>query len=205
MTAQPTIIIVDDDPGIRESLDGLLRSVGLHVRAFPSVPEFMKEGRPEGPACLVLDVRLPGRSGLEFQRELAALNVYLPIVFITGYGDIPMSVQAIKGGAVEFLTKPFRDQDLLDAIQLGLARDRAWLEQEKAIAALRERFATLTPREREVMALVATGRLNKQIAYDLGISEITVKVHRGQVMRKMQAASLPDLARMADKLGAGEA
>jgi FixJ family two-component response regulator len=200
MTAQPTIIIVDDDPGIRESLDGLLRSVGLQVRAFASVPEFLKEGRPEGPACLVLDVRLPGRSGLDFQRELAALNIYLPIVFITGYGDIPMSVQAIKGGAVEFLTKPFRDQDLLDAIQLGLARDRAWLEQEKAIAALRERFATLTPREREVMALVATGRLNKQIAYDLGISEITVKVHRGQVMRKMQAASLPDLARMADKL-----
>jgi FixJ family two-component response regulator len=200
MTAQPTIIIVDDDPGIRESLDGLLRSVGLQVRAFASVPEFLKEGRPEGPACLVLDVRLPGRSGLDLQRELAALNIYLPIVFITGYGDIPMSVQAIKGGAVEFLTKPFRDQDLLDAIQLGLARDRAWLEQEKAIAALRERFATLTPREREVMALVATGRLNKQIAYDLGISEITVKVHRGQVMRKMQAASLPDLARMADKL-----
>jgi FixJ family two-component response regulator len=200
MTAQPTIIIVDDDPGIRESLDGLLRSVGLQVRAFASVPEFLKEGRPEGPACLVLDVRLPGRSGLDFQRELAALNIYLPIVFITGYGDIPMSVQAIKGGAVEFLTKPFRDQDLLDAIQLGLARDRAWLEQEKAISALRERFATLTPREREVMALVATGRLNKQIAYDLGISEITVKVHRGQVMRKMQAASLPDLARMADKL-----
>jgi FixJ family two-component response regulator len=200
MTAQPTIIVVDDDPGIRESLDGLLRSVGLQVRAFASVPEFLKVGRPEGPACLVLDVRLPGRSGLDFQRELAALNIYLPIVFITGYGDIPMSVQAIKGGAVEFLTKPFRDQDLLDAIQLGLARDRAWLEQEKAIAALRERFATLTPREREVMALVATGRLNKQIAYDLGISEITVKVHRGQVMRKMQAASLPDLARMADKL-----
>jgi FixJ family two-component response regulator len=200
MTAQPTIIVVDDDPGIRESLDGLLRSVGLQVRAFASVPEFLKIGRPEGPACLVLDVRLPGRSGLDFQRELAALNIYLPIIFITGYGDIPMSVQAIKGGAVEFLTKPFRDQDLLDAIQLGLARDRAWLEQEKAIAALRERFATLTPREREVMALVATGRLNKQIAYDLGISEITVKVHRGQVMRKMQAASLPDLARMADKL-----
>ena len=200
MTDEPTIIVVDDDPGIRESLDGLLRSVGLQVKALASVPEFLKEGRPEGPACLVLDVRLPGRSGLDFQRDLSAANVHLPIIFITGYGDIPMTVQAIKGGAIEFLTKPFRDQELLDAIQLGLARDRTWLEEAKAMAALRSRFETLTPREREVMALVATGRLNKQIAYDLGISEITVKVHRGQVMRKMNAASLPDLARMADKL-----
>jgi FixJ family two-component response regulator len=143
---------------------------------------------------------LPSRSGLDFQRELAAANIHVPIIFITGYGDIPMSVQAMKGGAVEFLTKPFRDQDLLDAIQLGLAQDRAWLKNEKAIAELRSRFETLTPREREVMASVVTGRLNKQIAYDIGISEITVKVHRGQVMRKMKAASLPDLARMADKL-----
>jgi FixJ family two-component response regulator len=200
MTAQPTIIIVDDDPGIRESLEGLLRSVGLQVKALASVPELVKEGRPEGPACLVLDVRLPGRSGLDFQRELVAANIHVPIIFITGYGDIPMSVRAMKGGAIEFLTKPFRDQDLLDAIQLGLADDRAWLDNEKAIAALRERLETLTPREREVMALVVTGRLNKQIAHDIGISEITVKVHRGQVMRKMKAASLPDLARMADKL-----
>jgi len=200
MTNEATIIVVDDDPGIRESLHGLLRSVGLQVKALASVPEFLKEGRPEGPACLVLDVRLPGRSGLDFQRDLSAANVHLPIIFITGYGDIPMSVQAIKGGAIEFLTKPFRDQELLDAIQLGLARDRAWLEEAKAMAALRSRFETLTPREREVMALVVTGRLNKQIAYDIGISEITVKVHRGQVMRKMNAASLPDLARMADKL-----
>ena len=200
MTDEPTIIVVDDDPGIRESLHGLLRSVGLQVKALASVPEFLKEGRPEGPACLVLDVRLPGRSGLDFQRDLSAANVHLPIIFITGYGDIPMTVQAIKGGAIEFLTKPFRDQELLDAIQLGLARDRAWLEEAKAMAALRSRFETLTPREREVMALVVTGRLNKQIAYDLGISEITVKVHRGQVMRKMNAASLPDLARLADKL-----
>ena len=200
MTDEPTIIVVDDDPGIRESLHGLLRSVGLQVKALASVPEFLKEGRPEGPACLVLDVRLPGRSGLDFQRDLSAANVHLPIIFITGYGDIPMSVQAIKGGAIEFLTKPFRDQELLDAIQLGLARDRAWLEEAKAMAALRSRFETLTPREREVMALVVTGRLNKQIAHDIGISEITVKVHRGQVMRKMNAASLPDLARMADKL-----
>jgi len=200
MTDEPTIIVVDDDPAIRESLQGLLRSVGLQVKALASVAEFLKEGRPEGPACLVLDVRLPGRSGLDFQRDLSAANVHLPIIFITGYGDIPMSVQAIKGGAIEFLTKPFRDQELLDAIQLGLARDRAWLEEAKAMAALRSRFETLTPREREVMALVVTGRLNKQIAYDIGISEITVKVHRGQVMRKMHAASLPDLARMADKL-----
>jgi len=200
MTDEPTIIVVDDDPGMRESLHDLLRSVGLQVKALASVPEFLKEGRPEGPACLVLDVRLPGRSGLDFQRDLSAANVHLPIIFITGYGDIPMSVQAIKGGAIEFLTKPFRDQELLDAIQLGLARDRAWLEEAKAMAALRSRFETLTPREREVMALVVTGRLNKQIAHDIGISEITVKVHRGQVMRKMNAASLPDLSRMADKL-----
>ena len=200
MSAQPTIIIVDDDPGIRESLEGLLRSVGLQVKALASVPEFVKEGRPAGPACLVLDIRLPGRSGLDFQRDLSTANIQVPIIFITGYGDIPMSVQAMKGGAVEFLTKPFRDQDLLDAIQLGLARDRAWLENQRVIAELRARFDTLTPREREVMASVVTGRLNKQIAYDIGISEITVKVHRGQVMRKMKAGSLPDLARMADKL-----
>jgi len=200
MSAQPTIIIVDDDPGIRESLESLLRSVGHQVNTLASLPAFVKEGRPEGPSCLVLDVRLPGRSGLDFQRELSAANIHIPIIFITGYGDIPMSVQAIKGGAIEFLTKPFRDQDLLDAIQLGLTRDRAWLENEKVVAALRARFETLTPREREVMALVVIGRLNKQIAHDIGISEITVKVHRGQVMRKMKAASLPDLARMADKL-----
>ena len=145
MTAQPTVIVVDDDPGVRESVESLLRSVGLQVRALASVPEFLEKGRPEGPACLVLDVRLPGRSGLDFQRELAAANIHVSIIFITGYGDIPMTVQAIKGGAIEFQTKPFRDQDLLDAIQLGLARDRAWLENERAIAALRARFETLTP------------------------------------------------------------
>ena len=148
MTDEPTIVVVDDDPGIRESLHGLLRSVGLQVKALASVPEFLKEGRPEGPACLVLDVRLPGRSGLDFQRDLSAANIHLPIIFITGYGDIPMSVQAIKGGAIEFLTKPFRDQELLDAIQLGLAQDRAWLEEAKAMAALRSRFETLTPASR---------------------------------------------------------
>jgi len=198
--AQPTIVVVDDDPGIRESLGSLLRSVGLQVKLLASVPEFLKSGRPEGPTCLVLDVRLPGRSGLDFQRELSAANIHIPIIFITGHGDIPMSVQAMKGGAIEFLTKPFRDQALLDAIQQGLARDRVWLNEEKNLAALRARFETLTPREREVMTHVVTGRLNKQIAADIGISEITVKVHRGQVMRKMRASSLPDLARMADRL-----
>jgi FixJ family two-component response regulator len=197
---QANVIVIDDDPGVRESLGSLLRSVGLQPKLLPSVGEFLKSGRPAGPACLVLDVRLPGRSGLDFQRDLAEANIHIPIIFITGHGDIPMSVQAMKGGAIEFLTKPFRDQDLLDSINQGLAQDRAWLESEKAVAALRARFETLTPREREVMALVVTGRLNKQIANDLGVSEITVKVHRGQVMRKMGASSLPDLARMADKL-----
>jgi FixJ family two-component response regulator len=195
-----TVIVIDDDPAIRESIGSLLRSVGLQAKLLASVDEFLKTGRPDAPACLVLDVRLPGRSGLDFQRELAAANIQLPIIFITGHGDIPMSVTAMKGGAIEFLTKPFRDQDLLDAIQLGLARDRTWLEDEKAMAGLRARLGALTPREREVMALVVTGRLNKQIAGDLGISEITVKVHRGQVMRKMHASSLPELARIADKL-----
>jgi FixJ family two-component response regulator len=198
--AKPTVVVVDDDPAIRESLGSLLRSVGLDVRLQASVPEFLKSGRPDGPTCLVLDVRLPGRSGLDFQRELAAADIHVPIIFITGHGDIPMSVQAMKGGAIEFLTKPFRDQDLLDAIQLGLARDRARCQEEGPLAALRARFDTLTPREREIMAQVAQGRLNKQIAGDIGISEITVKVHRGQVMRKMKASSLPELARMADKL-----
>jgi FixJ family two-component response regulator len=195
-----TVIVIDDDSAIRESLGSLLRSVGFQAKLLSSVSEFLKSGRPEGPTCMVLDVRLPGQSGLDFQRELAKANIHLPIIFITGHGDIPMSVQAMKGGAIEFLTKPFRDQELLDAIALGLARDREWLENEKTLAGLRVRFDTLTPREREVMALVVTGRLNKQIAADLGVSEITVKVHRGQVMRKMRASSLPDLARMADKL-----
>jgi FixJ family two-component response regulator len=198
--ANPTVLIIDDDPAVRGALENLLRSVGLSVKAFASVPEFLKAGRPDGPTCLVLDVRLPGQSGLDFQRELLATNIHLPIIFITGHGDIPMSVQAMKGGAIEFLTKPFRDQDLLDAIQLGLARDRDRRETESTLAALSERFETLSSRERDVMAQVVKGRLNKQIAGDLGISEITVKVHRGQVMRKMKALSLPDLTRMADKL-----
>jgi FixJ family two-component response regulator len=198
--AKPTVLIVDDDPAIRETLGSLLKSVGLDFKLFSSLPEFLKARRPEGPACLVLDVRLPGQSGLDFQRELAAANMHLPVIFITGYGDISMSVQAMKGGAVDFLTKPFRDQDLLDAIQLGLARDRERHENEKALAALRQRFDTLTPREREVMTHIVKGRANKQIAGDMEISVVTVKVHRGQVMRKMKASSLPDLARMADTL-----
>jgi FixJ family two-component response regulator len=198
--AQPTIVVIDDDADVRGSLGGLLRSVGLQVRLLASVDEFLKSGRPDGPTCLILDVRLPGRSGLDFQRELSAANIHIPIIFITGHGDIPMTVQAMKGGAIEFLTKPFRDHDMLEAVQLGLARDRAWRESEKALAVFRARYDSLTPREREIMALVVTGRLNKQIAGDLGISEITVKIHRGQVMRKMQASSLPDLARMADRL-----
>ncbi|MBY3259594.1 response regulator transcription factor [Rhizobium laguerreae] len=198
--APATIIVIDDDPEIREALGSLLRSVGFAVNLLASVGDFLRSGRPNGPTCLVLDVRLPGQSGLDFQLELSRENIQLPIVFITGHGDIPMSVKAMKGGAVEFLTKPFRDQDLLDAVHVGLARDRAWLENEKSLATVRARFDSLTPREREVMALVVTGRLNKQIASDLGVSEITVKVHRSQVMQKMGTRSLPELARMADKL-----
>ena len=199
-TSKPTVLIVDDDPGIRDSISSLVRSVGFQTRLMASVDEFLRVGRPEGPCCVVLDVRLPGRSGLDLQRELAERRVQLPIIFVTGHGDIPMSVQAMKGGAIEFLTKPFRDQDLLDAIQVGVTRDQARLDAEKLTAELRKRFETLTVREREVMAGVVAGRLNKQIAGDLGISEITVKVHRGQVMKKMKASSVPDLARMADKL-----
>jgi FixJ family two-component response regulator len=197
---QPCVVIVDDDPDVREALSSLLKSVGLQVKALASLPEFLKTGRPEGPTCLVLDVRLPGQSGLDFQRELAAAKIDIPIIFITAYADISMSVQAMKGGALEFLTKPVRDQDLLDAIHHGLERDRARRDSEKTVAALRERFETLTPREREVMAEVLKGRLNKQIAGDIGVSEATVKAHRGQIMRKMKASSLLDLARMGEQL-----
>ena len=196
----PPVLVIDDDPALRESVGRLLRSVGLDARLFASVADFLKSDRPNGPTCLVLDVRLPGQSGLDFQRELAAADIQIPIIFITGHGDIPMSVQAMKGGAIEFLTKPFRDQDLIDAIHLGLARDRARRENEEALGTLRARFESLTRREREVMIEVVQGRLSKQIAYDLGISEVTVKVHRSNLMRKMSVDSLPELGRVADKL-----
>jgi len=202
---QATVIVVDDDQGIRESLESLLRSVGLEVKCLASVPEFVSAGRPGGPTCLVLDVRLPGQSGLDFQRALASANIQLPIVFLTGHGDIPMSVQAMKGGAVEFLTKPYREQELLDAVRHALANDSAWLQRESEVADLRARYQSLSSREREVMALVVQGRLNKQIAAEIGLSEITVKVHRASLMRKMKATSLPDLARMADRLSAPNA
>jgi FixJ family two-component response regulator len=198
--ANPTVLIIDDDSRVRESLGRLLSSVGLKVEVFASIPDFLKADRPNGPTCLVLDVRLPGQGGLDFQRELAASNIHIPIIFITGYGDIPMSVQAMKGGAIEFLTKPFRDQELIDAIQIGLERDSARLVNEKTLATLRERFASLSPREREIMLQVVKGRLNKQIAGDIGISEATVKVHRSNLMRKLNVRSLPELGRMADKL-----
>jgi FixJ family two-component response regulator len=177
-----------------------LRSVGLNARQFSSVSDFLNAPPPDGPTCLVLDVRLPGRSGLELQRDLAAANRQLPIIFITAHGDIPMTVQAMKAGAIEFLTKPFRDQDLLDAVEAGLARDRARRENDKALGALKERFDTLSPRERDIMIQVTAGRLNKQIASDMGIAESTVKVHRTNLMRKMNARSLPELSRMADLL-----
>jgi FixJ family two-component response regulator len=200
LDAISTVLIIDDDNDLRNSLARLLRSVGLNARLFASVSDFLKSEPPEGPSCLVLDVRLPGQSGLEFQRELAAAGREVPIIFITGHGDIPMSVQAMKGGAIEFLTKPVRDQELLDAIQLGLTRDRARRENESALADLRKRFASLSPREREIMIQVARGRLSKQIAGDMGITETTVKVHRSHAMRKMNARSLPEFGRMAAKL-----
>jgi FixJ family two-component response regulator len=198
--ANGTVLVVDDDPALRESVGRLLRSLGLDTQLFASIYDFFESDPPDGPACLILDVRLPGKSGLDLQRELAAVNRQLPIIFITGHGDIPMTVQAMKGGAIEFLTKPFRDQDLLDAIQLGLSRDRVRRENEKALAALRERFESLSPRERDIMIQVARGRLSKQIAGDIGIAEGTVKVHRSRAMQKMKARSLPELGRMADKL-----
>jgi FixJ family two-component response regulator len=195
-----TVFVIDDDPQLLASVGRLLRSLGLDAQLFASIADFLKSGPPDGPSCLVLDVRLPGQSGLEFQRELAAANRELPIIFITGHGDIPMTVQAMKGGAIEFLTKPFRDQELLDAIQLGLSRDRTRRKNEEALAALKERFGLLSPREREIMVEVARGRLSKQIAGDIGISEATVKVHRSRAMRKMNVRSLPELGRMVDQL-----
>ncbi|MER8571334.1 response regulator [Mesorhizobium sp. M0019] len=198
--ANPTILVIDDDPALRASIGRLLRSLDLEARLFASISEFLESDPPNGPTCMVLDVRLPGRSGLDLQRQLAMANREIPIIFITGHGDIAMSVQAMKGGAIEFLTKPFRDQELLDAIQLGLSRDRARRENEEALVVLRERFASLSPREREIIIEVARGRLSKQIAGDIGIAEATVKVHRSRLMRKMKAHSLVALSRMAEKL-----
>ena len=194
------VIVIDDDPEFRQSLGRLLRAMGLHPRLFASIADFLGSELPDGPTCLVLDVRLPGQSGLDFQRDLAAASVRLPIVFITAYGDIPMSVQAMKGGAIEFLTKPFRDQDLLDAVNVGLARDRAQRENDEAMIALRKRLAVLTPREREILFQIAKGRRNKQIAGDMGITQTTVNVHRSNMMRKIKARSLAELCRMVDQL-----
>lgn len=199
--ADAVVFVVDDDPAIRDALTSLLRAVGLAVETFGSAQEFCNRQPPDRPACLVLDVQLPGLSGLELQQELAKNEAPMPIIFITGHGDIPMTVKAMKAGAVEFLTKPFRDQDLLDAIQIALERSRTNYASEKAISELRAKFDTLTPREQEVMAWVTGGLLNKQVAAEIGVTEITVKVHRGKVTKKMGAKSLADLVKMADILG----
>jgi FixJ family two-component response regulator len=198
--AKPSVLIVDDDPIFRDSIGRLLRSVGLDSRQFSSVSDFLEAKPSEGPSCLVLDVRMPGASGLELQRELAAANRQIPIIFISAHGDVPMTVQAMKGGAIEFLTKPFRDQELLDAIENGLSRDRARRQGDEALHSLKQRFDTLSSREREIMIQATAGRLNKQIAADIGIAVSTVKVHRTNLMRKMKARSLPELSRMADAL-----
>jgi FixJ family two-component response regulator len=198
--ARSTVLVIDDEEDLRNAVGRLVRSVGLNAQLFPSIPNLVKSGCPNTPACLVLDVRLPGKSGLDFQRELAAANIQLPIIFITGHGDIPMTVQAMKEGAVEFLTKPFREQELLDAIELGLEKDRVRRKKETALGDLRERFETLTPREREILIHVVRGRVSKQIAADFGISETTVKLHRSNLTRKMKARSLSELTRIADKL-----
>jgi FixJ family two-component response regulator len=195
------VFVIDDDATIREALRSLLRSVGLQVELFATTREFLARRRPEVPSCLVLDVRLPGTGGLDFQRQLAEAGVHIPIIFITGHGDIPMSVRAMKAGAIEFLTKPFRDQDLLDAIQVALEKDGARRRREGEIAVIRERFESLTPREREILPWVVSGLLNKQIAAQIGTSETTVKVHRSQLMRKMGADSLADLVRIAERIG----
>jgi FixJ family two-component response regulator len=199
--ADAVVFVIDDDASVRQSLENLIRSVGLPVETFGSAQEFLRSTRPDVPSCLVLDVRLPGLSGLDLQRRMADAGTDIPIIFVTGHGDIPMTVRAMKAGAVEFLTKPFSDQDLLDAIQQALERDRKSRGQRAAIEELRRRFASLTPREREVMGLVVAGLLNKQIAGELGTSEATVKIHRHHVMEKMRAGSVAELVRMADSVG----
>ena len=198
--AIPTVFIIDDDLSMRRAVQDLVESVGLLAESFATGGEFLRRGRTTSPSCLVLDVRLPQMSGLDFQNRLAETGMQIPIIFITAHGDVPMSVKALKAGAVEFLTKPFRDQDLLDAIQQALQRDRAAREQQAEILNVQERYKTLTPREREVMVLVVSGLLNKQIAAEIGASEATVKIHRGNMMQKMQVGSLIELVRMADKL-----
>jgi FixJ family two-component response regulator len=198
---QPVVFVIDDDPSLRDALKSLFQSVDLRVELFGSASEFMQSTLPDAPSCLVLDIRLPRLSGLEFQTELANANIEVPIIFITGHGDIPMSVKAMKAGAIDFLTKPFRDQDLLDAVARAIERDRERRDDAKAIANLRAAYDSLTPREREVMALVTAGLMNKQVAGKIGVSEITVKIHRGHVMRKMAVRSLADLVRIAEALG----
>jgi len=198
---RPVVFVIDDDPSMRHAVEDLVASVGLEPRVFATPQEFLQAKRADAPGCLVLDVRLPGASGLAFQQELARAGIHFPVIFITGHGDIPMSVRAIKAGAVEFLSKPFRDQELLDAIHAGIERDRIQRQAAAAIAGLQQRFATLTEREREIMALVLAGHANKRIAAKLGVAEGTVKVHRGQIMRKMHAHSVQELVRMGDMLG----